>query len=328
MPGYAGVKDQLLGLMAAQQALKNNESPAEARRELARFMAGGGPVFGPGSGTSDSIRAWLSNGEHVWTAAEVAALGGQQAMLALRSAVRQGRRVEVGDETPGFAGGGPVTYMPFREDLHRTHIPKDVWSIPGGGAGPGYRWMEAAIRAAFPGLHVISDFRPGAMTLTGNRSYHGFGRAVDYPPSRPLAEWINAKYFAKTKELITPWNDLNIHNGQRHAYTGAVWNQHNFAGGNAHDHWAMADGGIIDEPVFGFGLRSGDTYSFGERGRETVTPGVHTGGTRVTNINMTVNVPLGAHANDVARETAAHLERHLSVGGEVRVNGKLVLGPA
>jgi hypothetical protein len=328
MPGYAGVKDQLLGLMTAQQALKNNETPQEARRELGRFFSTGGGVYGPGGPTSDTIKAWLSPGEHVLTAAEVSALGGQQAVLALRSAVRQGKRVEVGDETPGFAAGGAVTNIPYRADVSKTKIPNDVWSIPGGGAGPGYRWMEAAIRAAFPGLHVISDFRPGAMTLTGNRSYHGFGRAVDYPPSRPLAEWINAKYFAKTKELITPWNDLNIHNGQRHAYTGAVWNQHNFAGGNAHDHWAMANGGVINEPVFGYGLRSGDSYSFGERGSETVTPGVGAGGTAVININVTANVPLGAHANDVAREVGQALERHLSVGGEIRVNGKRVLGPS
>ena len=33
----------------------------------------GGPVAGPGTATSDSIPAWLSNGEHVWTAREVAA---------------------------------------------------------------------------------------------------------------------------------------------------------------------------------------------------------------------------------------------------------------
>ena len=34
--------------------------------------ASGGPVRGRGTGTSDDIPAWLSNGEHVWTAREVA----------------------------------------------------------------------------------------------------------------------------------------------------------------------------------------------------------------------------------------------------------------
>jgi tape measure domain-containing protein len=37
-------------------------------------------------------------------------------------------------------------------------------------------------------------------------------------------------------------------------------------------HWYGA-GGVINEPVMGIGLRSGDRYGFGERGPETVVPG-------------------------------------------------------
>ena len=60
----------------------------------------GGAVYGPGSGTSDTAGLFrLSSGEHVWTAAEVAKVGGQSAMYALRAAVRTGRM-------PGLAGGG------------------------------------------------------------------------------------------------------------------------------------------------------------------------------------------------------------------------------
>ncbi|MFT4282382.1 hypothetical protein, partial [Microbacterium sp.] len=39
--------------------------------------AGGGPIIGPGTSTSDSIQAWLSNGENVWDAASVDRWGGQ-----------------------------------------------------------------------------------------------------------------------------------------------------------------------------------------------------------------------------------------------------------
>jgi TP901 family phage tail tape measure protein len=60
--------------------------------------AEGGEVAGPGNGTSDSIGAWLSNGEHVWTAKEVQAAGGQAAVYAMRKAVMRQR----------FAGGGAV----------------------------------------------------------------------------------------------------------------------------------------------------------------------------------------------------------------------------
>jgi TP901 family phage tail tape measure protein len=321
MPGYKGVKDQLLGLMAAQQALKNNETPQEARRELGRFFDRGGWT---GPGQKYDLAGYVHADEFVVNKASRRSIEGSWPGL-LDFMNRSGALPEqILDATPGYADGGIV--MKYLANLTKTHIPKDVWSIPGGGGGPGYRWMEAAIRAAFPGLHVISDFRPGAMTLTGNRSYHGFGRAVDYPPSRPLAEWINAKYFAKTKELITPWNDLNIHNGTRHAYSGAVWNQHNFAGGNAHDHWAMANGGVINEPVFGYGLRSGDTYSLGERGSETVTPGAHPAGNTVVNVNLIAQLAAGANPAEHGRQIAQYLEQHFARGGEIRVNGRLLVG--
>lgn len=185
---------------------------------------------------------------------------------------------------PGYAGGGYV--WPFPVDVSKTKIPNPALSAPGGAGGPGYKWMEAAVHAAFPGMPVYSDYRPGAITITGNRSYHGYGRAVDFAPSKPLAEWINLHFMAQTKELITPWQSLNIQNGHRHAYSALVENEHNFAGGNAHDHWAMKNGGVIREPVFGVGA-SGDTYSFGEGYRpERVTPmwqaGSHGGGASVT----------------------------------------------
>ncbi len=66
----------------------------------------GGAVHGPGTKTSDSVPALLSNGEHVWTAAEVATLGGHQAMYALRAAVLRG---EIGAYAAGGAVGRTVT---------------------------------------------------------------------------------------------------------------------------------------------------------------------------------------------------------------------------
>ncbi|RBY94824.1 hypothetical protein DQ244_06070 [Blastococcus sp. TBT05-19] len=62
--------------------------------------ATGGPVFGPGSETSDSIPARLSNNEHVWTAREVRAAGGHGAVEQLRQAALAIR---------GYASGGAVT---------------------------------------------------------------------------------------------------------------------------------------------------------------------------------------------------------------------------
>lgn len=72
-----------------------------------KFAKGGG-VFGPGTGTSDSIPARLSKGEHVWTAKEVKAAGGQKRMLALRQAVLRGGLGNTFDP-PAFATGGTLS---------------------------------------------------------------------------------------------------------------------------------------------------------------------------------------------------------------------------
>lgn len=64
-----------------------------------RKYASGGGIFGSGSGTSDSVPAMLSNGEHVWTAAEVTAAGGHGAVEAMRAWVKT---------APRYATGGPV----------------------------------------------------------------------------------------------------------------------------------------------------------------------------------------------------------------------------
>ncbi|EME14811.1 tape measure protein [Rhodococcus triatomae] len=62
--------------------------------------ATGGPVSGPGTGTSDSIPAMLSNGEHVLTASDVAKAGGHGAVYRLRQAIQNG--------WAHFATGGAV----------------------------------------------------------------------------------------------------------------------------------------------------------------------------------------------------------------------------
>lgn len=63
--------------------------------------ATGGPVFGPGTETSDSIPAWLSTNEHVLSAKEVRGLGGHSAVEDLRAMARS-------NNTPAFANGGAV----------------------------------------------------------------------------------------------------------------------------------------------------------------------------------------------------------------------------
>lgn len=70
---------------------------------VATSRATGGAIMGPGTATSDSIPAMLSNGEHVLTAADVAAMGGQQGVYAWRAALHAGGPKK-------FATGGGVSY--------------------------------------------------------------------------------------------------------------------------------------------------------------------------------------------------------------------------
>ncbi|MFI2104102.1 phage tail tape measure protein [Isoptericola sp. NPDC019693] len=69
-------------------------------------LANGGGVRGKGTGTSDEIPAWLSNGEHVLTASDVRKLGGQSAVYRWRDAIQAGSFKF--DTTDAYAFGGPV----------------------------------------------------------------------------------------------------------------------------------------------------------------------------------------------------------------------------
>lgn len=68
----------------------------------ALIMATGGPVHGPGTGTSDDVPAWLSNGEFVQRTAAVNKYG-----VGFMSALNEGR-VDPAD-LPGYANGGWVS---------------------------------------------------------------------------------------------------------------------------------------------------------------------------------------------------------------------------
>lgn len=304
LSGVTAVANSLDRLYRMQRALATGKpfnslgfSLATVALEGSRALrkASGGPIVGPGTGTSDSVPVMASRGEHMLTAAEVTKAGGHGAIHAWRRSIMDGSGL------PGYARGGAIAPVdesrrwPFVINVKNTDIPSEAEVLskvtPAVPRGQTLAFMVRVVKAAFPGLGLISGYRPGARTLSGAQSYHALHRASDWPASKPLAEWINLHYKARTKELITPWNSLNIHNGQRHTYTGAVYRQHNFAGGNAHDHWAMANGGIIREPVFGVGA-SGDTYSFAERGPELVTS---MGGAGIT-VNITFTGPVGSQA--------------------------------
>lgn len=132
----------LSGLQQAQNYLRGVNSKSVTltvgtvrvgnTRVNAGQFAGGGSVIGPGTGTSDSIDAKLSNGEHVWTADEVQKAGGQSAMYRARAAVKSGalRFANGGAVGPAyFAEGGEVDWSAIEALLGDVTTLDDVVKV-------------------------------------------------------------------------------------------------------------------------------------------------------------------------------------------------------
>lgn len=89
-------------------------------------MATGGPISGPGSGTSDQAGMFaLSAGEWVMTAREVRNAGGFAGMARLAAALDRGRPL-------GLAGGGPTMASSARAAM-RPALAPSVAAVSGGG---------------------------------------------------------------------------------------------------------------------------------------------------------------------------------------------------
>jgi hypothetical protein len=130
---------------------------ADTGNILNQAKAAGGPIFGPGSGTSDSVPIRASHGEHMWTANEVSAVGGHGAMMNLRQQARSGML-----RPAGFAAGGPIgnittnflaSGIPETEGNYSKAITDYVlkyFAATAMGPGPGSgveRWRGVAMQA-------------------------------------------------------------------------------------------------------------------------------------------------------------------------------------
>lgn len=113
------------------------------------------------------------------------------------------------------------------------------------------------LRNAVPGVQLHSAYRPGAITATGNRSYHSRGRAIDVTPSMAVFNRIKSAWGSRIAELIySPANGGQVWHGRPHMYTGVTRSMH-----WNHVHWAMKHGGVFDGvKLFDQGglLRKGD----------------------------------------------------------------------
>lgn len=97
-----------------------NRASASVRVGGLLGRASGGPVWGAGTATSDSIPAMLSNGEHVLSAREVIGLGGHGAVAAMRVAAREGMSRMAAPQR--YATGGQVGRMEVARSAPATVV--------------------------------------------------------------------------------------------------------------------------------------------------------------------------------------------------------------
>jgi hypothetical protein len=114
------------GIVVTVKAVLQKIGFANGGPVLAGF-AGGGAISGRGTGTSDSIPAMLSHGEHVLTAREVAAAGGHAAIFALRRSLSKGqvpRMYATGGRaaTGGAVSGASAFSIPTPQVAVSVHI--------------------------------------------------------------------------------------------------------------------------------------------------------------------------------------------------------------
>ena len=91
----AQVKVAIANLPSGNFRLSSNGSSVGAS-----LKAAGGPIVGPGTGTSDQVPIMASNGEHMLTASDVSKAGGQGAIYRMRSMIQAGLM--------RFASGGAI----------------------------------------------------------------------------------------------------------------------------------------------------------------------------------------------------------------------------
>ncbi|WIC89665.1 tape measure protein [Rhodococcus phage Apiary] len=192
--------------------------------------ATGGYVTGPGTGTSDSIMARLSNGEYVMKAATVRRIGVDR----LDALNNGGYGAPDGDLRTGtgpqrFANGGIVQGgAELTSDIQRS-----MWD---------------AVRTAFPAAVLTSGTRY-ADVGSGFDNHMG-QRAIDLGGPMPqIAKWIYDTYGDSVLELIHwPLGDWsNLKNGAPLNYGEPTNSQH-----MDHVHWAMSqmvnsDGKMVSE---------------------------------------------------------------------------------
>lgn len=201
----------------------------------------GGPITGPGGPQEDRVPILASPGEHVWTAAEVKAAGGHEAMYQMRSAVLSGggTQSEPAADGPGrYADGGVVSTSDPLDPIQAQ-----LWDL---------------VRTAIPGAVLTSGKR--FADVGSGYDLHMQGKAIDLGgPMKEIARWIYNTYPQSAELIHWPLDGWqNLDEGAPHDF-GAATN----AAHMDHVHWAANDflGNLSDEEKASIFSRIGSALS-------------------------------------------------------------------
>ena len=165
------LRDFALGVWRAIAGAAKEAAAAQAAASSAsgsKGFAGGGPVFGRGTATSDSIPAWLSNGEFVIRAAAVRKYG-----LSLFSALNR-MRIDPG-AFQRFADGGLVRSLQVLMPPPLSFA--DGGLVPQPASAPSLRPINLTIGAdTFAGLLAPEDVAKKLMRVAVGQQIRSAGR--------------------------------------------------------------------------------------------------------------------------------------------------------
>lgn len=181
-------------------------------------LATGGPVIGPGTGTSDDIPVRLSNGEHVWTADEVNAAGGHGAIREMRQNVLSRNN---------YAEGGAV------------------------------EWMVGQKNKVAPALTMTSGERYTDNGYHSKKQAADFSNAGagGSPEMKSFANWIADTWGRQTLQLIhSPFN-RNIANGGDVGDGNGYYSAGTMSEHRNHVHWAVP--GPLNDDAMGSAIPGG-----------------------------------------------------------------------
>lgn len=322
-----GINPILTGL--GKRPINFNQQPGRTYGGVLEYYSGG--YTGPG-GKYDPAGI-VHAGEYVLTKEQTARLGIDRIEEFANNGYADGGFVSSANvpRPRSTAPYRPPISTPADASMEKLYNEVVAWldanvvqgGTPGSGGallGGGVAGLFATVKAAFPQARLNSGFRPG------DPGWHGRGRAVDlgqvgraggngHPYLAAMNRWIFDNFGSRSLELIYDGlgdDRADLKNGRPLTYSAGTRAAH-----RNHVHWAMANGGVIGEPVYGIGARSGGSYLFGEKGPETVLPGVPVGSARSTGgANFDLRGLASAIVAAIGRPTTVNMNMPASAGPE------------